>query len=159
MRLNYLINAVAFLLIISTSPLFAEEPLKIVSKEGSHSVGHDQNTLGINAYKKRKFNQALKHFQVASIVDRKKGEIFFNLGLVFHQMGQHLKSAKHFQWALKLSPDNKKISASGLIAQHHCSHDPKIPCNLAKPAKHKVEGSNMISPQAPISQSYGGGGY
>ena len=159
MRLKYLINVAGFLLMVSPGSLFAEEPLEIALREGSHSVGHDQNTLGINAYKKKKFDQALKHFQVASIVDRKKGEIFFNLGLAFHQIGKHLESAKHFQWALKLSPDNKKISGSRLIAQHHCNHDQKIPCNLAKPEKHKVEGSNTITPQSPISQSYGGGGY
>ena len=55
--------------------------LSLPAIEGSHGVGNDQNNLGINAYKKKKFNQALKHFKVASLVDRKKGEIFFNLGL------------------------------------------------------------------------------
>ena len=36
------------------------------------------------------------------------GEIFFNIGLIFHQMGKHIESAKNFQWALELSPNNKK---------------------------------------------------
>ena len=36
------------------------------------------------------------------------GEIFFNIGLAFHQMGEHIESAKNFQWALELSPNNKK---------------------------------------------------
>jgi len=36
------------------------------------------------------------------------GEIFFNIGLTFHQMGEHIESAKNFQWALKLSSNNKK---------------------------------------------------
>ena len=75
--------------------MFAEEPLELSSKEGSHSVGHDQNMLGINSYNKKKFDQALKHFQIASVFDRKKGEIFFNIGLTFHQMGEHLESAKN----------------------------------------------------------------
>ena len=39
------------------------------------------------------------------MVDRKKGEIFFNLGLTLHQLGKHLESAKHLQWASKLSPE------------------------------------------------------
>ena len=49
---------VIFLSTISISTLFAEEPLELLSKEGSHSVGHDQNMLGINSYNKKKFNQA-----------------------------------------------------------------------------------------------------
>ena len=75
MWVKVLVSIISFSLIISINTLFAEEPLEIVSKEGSHSVGHDQNMLGINAYKKRKFDQALKHFQTASVVDSKKGEI------------------------------------------------------------------------------------
>ena len=86
---------VIFLPTILISTLFAEEPLELSSEEplelssieGSHSVGHDQNMLGINSYNKKKFDQALKHFQTASVVDRKKGEIFFNIDLTFHQMG------------------------------------------------------------------------
>ena len=88
---------VIFLLTISINTLFAEEPLQLLSKEGSHSVGHDQNMIEINSYNKKKFDQALKHFRTASVVDRKKGEIFFNIGLTFHQMGEHLESAKNFQ--------------------------------------------------------------
>jgi len=134
-----LICVFSFSLVISINALFAEEPLELASKEGSHSVGHDQNMLGIGAYKKKKFDQALKHFQTASVVDRKKGEIFFNLGLTFHQIGKHLDSAKNFQWALKLSAKNKKISGSKLIQQHYCDNNPKIPCNLTKPEKHKLK--------------------
>ena len=59
------------------------------------------------------------------------GEIFFNTGLTFHQMGKHIESAKNFQWALKLSSNNKKISESKLIEQHNCDNNPKIPCILA----------------------------
>ena len=158
MWLINLILVVIFLSTISTSTLFAEEPLELLSKEGSYSAGHDQNTLGINSYNKKKFDQALKHFQTASVVDRKKGEIFFNIGLTFHQMGEHLKSAKNFQWALKLSSNNKKISESKLIQQHNCDNNPKIPCNLAKPEKHILRLNDVVTPQPHISQSGGGGG-
>ena len=87
----------------------------------------------------------------------KKGEIFFNLGLTFHQQGNHLEAARHFQWALRLSPDNKKISESALLKEHHCNNNPKIPCDLTKPKKHKVEGSDTISPPNYMSSSGGGG--
>jgi len=53
MWLINLILVVIFLSTISTSTLFAEEPLELLSKQGSHSVGHDQNTLGINSYNKK----------------------------------------------------------------------------------------------------------
>ena len=95
---------------------------------------------------------------MASIVDRKKGEIFFNLGLTLHQIGNHIEAAKHFQWALKLSPDNKKISESIFIKEHHCDNNPQIPCNLKKPEKHKTEGSDTIT-TPNYMPSYGGSGY
>ena len=89
------------------------------------------------------------------------GEIFFNFGLTFHQMGEHLESAKNFQWALKLSPNNKKISESKLIQQHNCNNNPEIPCNLGKPEKHELRLNDVVTPQPYISQSggCGGGGY
>ena len=135
---------------------FPEKTLELPEIEGSHGVGNDQNNLGINAYKKKKFNQALKHFQLASLVDRKKGEIFFNLGLTLHKLGNHLEAAKHLQWALKLSPNNQKISESKLLKAHHCDNNPKIPCGITKPEKHQVEGSDTITPQNYISATVGG---
>ena len=159
MYIKFLVKAVVILVFVTVSHLFGEETLDLPAIEGSHSVGNDQNNLGINAYKKKKFNQALKHFQVASLVDRKKGEIFFNLGLTLHQLGHHLEAAKHLQWALKLSPDNKKISESALLKEHHCDNNSKIPCDLTEPEKHKVEVSDTISPPNYMSSSGGGGGY
>ena len=146
------------LIYVTSSPSFGEDTLDLPAIEGSHSVGNDQNNLGMNAYKKKRFDQALKHFQVASVVDRKKGVIFFNLGLTLHQLGNHLEAAKHFQWALKLSPDNKKISESIFIKEHHCDNNPQIPCNLKKPEKHKTEGSDTIT-TPNYMPSYGGSGY
>ena len=158
MLLKNLMTIIIFSSTIAINPLFAEEPLELLSKEGSHSVGHDQNLLGIDAYKKQKFDKALKHFQTASVVDRKKGEIFYNIGLTFHKMEKHLESAKHLQWALKISPNNKKISESQLILQHHCDNNTKIPCNLTKPEKHKLNLSDVVPPEPHISQSNSGGG-
>jgi len=159
MYIKFLFKVVVIFVFVTVSPLFGEETLGLPDIEGSHSVGNDQNNLGINAYKKKKFNQALKHFQVASLVDRKKGEIFFNLGLTLHQLGNHLEAAKHLQWALKLSPENKKISESALLKEHHCDNNSKIPCDLTEPEKHKVEVSDTISPPNYMSSSGGGGGY
>ena len=135
---------------------FPEVTLELPEIEGSHGVGNDQNNLGINAYRNKKFNQALKHFQLASLVDRKKGEIFFNLGLTLHKLGNHLEAAKHLQWALKLSPNNQKISKSKLLQAHHRDNNQKIPCGLTKPEKHKVGGSDTISPQNYMSSTVGG---
>ena len=109
MNKDMIYKVVIILVFVTVNPVFGEETLVLPVREGSHSVGNDQNNLGMNAYKKKKFDQALKHFQVASIVDRKKGEVFFNLGLTLHQLGKHLEAAKHFQWAVKISPNNKNI--------------------------------------------------
>jgi tetratricopeptide (TPR) repeat protein len=158
MYIKFISKLVVFLIFVNINPLFGQEILDLPAIEGSHSVGNDQNKLGINAYKKKKFNKALKHFQVASVVDRKRGEIFYNLGLTLHQLGKHLEAAKHLQWALKLSPDNKKISESELLIEHNCDKNPKIPCNLTKPKKHKIEGSDTIS-SPNYMPSYSGSGY
>ena len=157
MKINFLNIITFFLFIVLPNQLIAEEALTLPVKEGSHSVGYDQNTLGINAYNKNDFNQALTHFQVASVVDKKKGEIFFNIGLTLHQMEKHLESAKNFQWALKLSSSNKKIFHSLLVKEHHCSSDNKIPCNLPKPEKYKIKNYTKTLPQPNISSSSGGG--
>ena len=158
MHIKFIFKLVVFLLFLNVNPLFGEETLDLPAIEGSHSVGNDQNKLGINAYKKKKFNQALRHFQVASVVDRKKGEIFFNLGITLHQLENHLEAAKHFQWALKLSPKNKNTSESTLLKEHNCYKNPKIPCNLTKPEKHKTEGSDTIT-TPNYMPSYRGSGY
>ena len=159
MNMKFIFNIIIVLIFVTASPLFGEGTLNIPAIEGSHSVGNDQNNLGMIAYKKKKFNQALKHFQVASIVDRKKGVIFYNLGLTLHQLGNHLEAAKHFQWALKLSPNNKNISDSALLREHHCDNNPKVPCNLTKPEKHKIEGSDTINSPSYMPKASGGGGY
>jgi tetratricopeptide (TPR) repeat protein len=158
MYMKILIMMFYFIFLV-VSPLFGDETLNLPAIEGSHSVGNDQNNLGINAYKMKKFDQALKHFQVALLVDRKKGEIYFNLGLTLHELGEHLMAAKHLQWALKLSPENKNISESVLLKEHHCDNNPKVPCNLAKPDKHKVEGSDTINTPNYMPSSGGDGGY
>ena len=158
MNIKFIFMGAVFFILANVNPLFGEEILDLPAIEGSHSVGNDQNKLGINAYKKKKFNQALKHFQIASVVDRKRGEIFYNLGLTLHQLGKHLEAAKHLQWALKLSPNNKKISESKLLIEHNCDKNPKIPCNLKKPKKHQIEGSDTIS-SPNYMPSYSGSGY
>ena len=158
MRLKFILKMVIIFYFMVNALVFGEETLVLPVIEGSHSVGNDQNNLGINAYKKGKFNQALRHFQVASVVDRKKGEIFFNLGITLHQLGNHLEAAKHFQWALKLSPGNIKISKSALLKEHHCNSNSMIPCYLKKPEKHKPEGSDTIT-TPNYMPSYDGSGY
>ena len=50
MCLKNLMLIVIFLSTISISTLITEEPLELLSNEGSHSVGQDQNMLGINSY-------------------------------------------------------------------------------------------------------------
>ena len=145
MYIKFIFKVTILFIFANLNPLYGGEILSLSAIEGSHSVGNDQNKLGINAYKKKKYNQALRHFQVASMVDRKRGEIFYNLGLTLHQLGNHLDAAKHLQWALKLSPNNKKISESKLLVEHNCDNNPNIPCNLTKPEKHKIEGPDTIT--------------
>tara|TARA_Y100000588_G_scaffold344298_1_gene390443 strand:- start:102 stop:560 length:459 start_codon:yes stop_codon:yes gene_type:complete len=126
---------------------FAGEPLALPVVEGSHSVGNDLNELGIRAYKKRNYEKALNHFQMASIVDWKKAEIFFNLGLTLHHLDQHVESARHFQRAIKLAPENRLISESKVLEKYDCKNNPEIFCNLPPLQKKKLEGSRNNLPR------------
>ena len=58
MCLQNLMLIVTFLTTILISTLFAEEPLELSSTEESHSVGYDQNMLGINSYNKKKISES-----------------------------------------------------------------------------------------------------
>ena len=73
MYFKNIVRVAILLFFVNVNPLFGEEVLDLPAVEGSHSVGNDQNKLGINAYKKKTFNQALKHFQIASVVEQKRG--------------------------------------------------------------------------------------
>ena len=53
MYLKIIIKVTAIIVFLFINPLFAEDVLGLPVIEGSHSVGNDQNVLGINAYKKK----------------------------------------------------------------------------------------------------------
>ena len=58
MYIKFLVKLAVILVFVTAAPLFGEQTLDLPVIEGSHSVGNDQNNLGINAYKNKKFNQA-----------------------------------------------------------------------------------------------------
>jgi hypothetical protein len=54
MYIKFIFMVAVFFIFENVNPLFGEEILDLPAIEGSHSVGNDQNKLGINAYKKKK---------------------------------------------------------------------------------------------------------
>jgi hypothetical protein len=53
MYIKFIFMVAVFFISVNVNPLFGEEVLDLPAIEGSHSVGNDQNKLGINAYKKK----------------------------------------------------------------------------------------------------------
>ena len=53
MYIKFIFMVSVFFIFENVNPLFGEEILDLRVIEGSHSVGNDQNKLGINAYKKK----------------------------------------------------------------------------------------------------------
>ena len=49
MYIKFVASIVVLLIFVTITPLFGEQTLDLPAIEGSHSVGNDQNNLGINA--------------------------------------------------------------------------------------------------------------
>ena len=96
MKYQHLILFLMPTLLLLSKIVDSQEPLELKAIEGSHSVGFDQNNLGIRSFKRKKFNIALKHFHLAAMADPKRGEIYFNIALTLIELGEDSEAAKYF---------------------------------------------------------------
>tara|TARA_B100000686_G_C16790650_1_gene978451 strand:- start:942 stop:1388 length:447 start_codon:yes stop_codon:yes gene_type:complete len=142
MRHQYLVLLLVVMPILFFSKkVYPQEPLELKAIEGSHSVGHDQNNLGIRNFKKKKFNDALKHFHIASMADPKRAEIYFNIGLTLIKLGQESEAGKYFNLASKNASKNSQIISSKVNKLYNCRINKKKPCDFSPPNPFKIEGS------------------
>lgn len=125
--------------------VYSEEPLGLKPIEGSHSVGFDQNNLGIRAFQEKKYKKALKHFHIASMADPKSGELYFNMALTLSKLKVHDEIYKYMNLANKYSKGNLEIKNSALHKIFGCNSNLKIQCDKKPPNPYRIEGSGSHS--------------
>ena len=113
------LSLILFILIFTflSVPAFAGQgALKL--PEGSNAVAYDHNEQGIFNYKQGYYEDALKHFQMASNIDSSVGESHYNEALCLDKLGKHGEATNHFYKARKYSKGNPAILGSKLINDH-----------------------------------------
>ena len=113
------LSLILFILIFTflSVPAFAGQgALKL--PEGSNAVAYDHNEQGIFNYKQGYYEDALKHFQMASKIDSSVGESHYNEALCLHKLGKHGEATNHFYAARKYAKGNPAILGSKLINDH-----------------------------------------
>ena len=116
-NLLILITALSFLSLPML--VFAEEmPMSFPMIEGSNAEAHKHNEEGIMHYNKGNFEEALKHFSMASKIDSGVGESHFNEALCLDKIGKHGDATMHFKAAKKNAHGNDKIINSAILNEH-----------------------------------------
>ncbi len=80
--------------------------------------GAAENNEGVGHYKEGHWKTSLKHFEEAVAAGPKLAEAHYNMALTLDKMGDHGGATKHFGEALKLAPDNPKITDSKILKAH-----------------------------------------
>ena len=129
------LSLILFILIFTllSVPAFAGQgALKL--PEGSNAVAYDHNEQGIFNYKQGYYEDALKHFRLASEVDSSVGESHYNEALCLDKLGKHGEATKHFYAARKYAKGNPAILNSQILIRH-------APIKRLKFNREKKEGS------------------
>ena len=110
---------VAVLLFTFSITAFAMEgPMQFPHNEGANADAHKHNEEGIAAWNSGDIEGALKHFQMASKLDKSVGESHFNEAICLDKLGRHGKAAMHFKAAKANAGGNKKILSSPILNAH-----------------------------------------
>jgi len=113
------LSLILFILIFTflSVPAFAGQgALKL--PEGSNAVAYDHNEQGIFNYKQGYYEDALKHFQMASNIDSSVGESHYNEALCLDKLGKHGEATNHFYAARKYAKGNPAILKSQILLSH-----------------------------------------
>jgi len=113
------LSLILFILIFTflSVPAFAGQgALKL--PEGSNAVAYDHNEQGIFNYKQGYYEDALKHFQMASNIDSSVGESHYNEALCLDKLGKHGEATNHFYAARKYAKGNPAILGSKILLRH-----------------------------------------
>ena len=113
------LSLILFILIFTflSVPAFAGQgALKL--PEGSNASAIKHNKEGIFNYKQGYYEDALKHFQMASKVDSSVGESHYNEALCLDKLGKHGEATNHFYAARKYAKGNPAILKSRILNDH-----------------------------------------
>ena len=113
------LSLILFILIFTflSVPAFSGQgALKLPEVSNASAIKH--NKKGIFNYKQGYYEDALKHFRLASEVDSSVGESHYNEALCLHKLGKHGEATNHFYKARKYSKGNPAILGSKLINDH-----------------------------------------
>jgi tetratricopeptide (TPR) repeat protein len=129
------LSLILFILIFTflSVPAFAGKgALKL--PEGSNASAIKHNKKGIFNYKQAYYEDALKHFRLASEVDSSIGESHYNEALCLDKLEKHGEATKHFYAARKYAKGNPAILNSQILIRH-------APVKRLKFNREKKEGS------------------
>ena len=110
---------ILFILIFTflSVPAFAGQgALKL--PEGANASAIKHNKEGIFNYKQGYYEDALKHFRLASEVDSSVGESHYNEALCLDKLGKHGEATNHFYKARKYAKGNRAILGSRILNDH-----------------------------------------
>ena len=113
------LSLILFILIFTflSVPAFAGQgALKL--PEGSNASAIKHNKEGIFNYKQGYYEDALKHFRLASEVDSSVGESHYNEALCLDKLGKHGQATNHFYAARKYAKGNPAILKSQILLRH-----------------------------------------
>ena len=113
------LSLILFILIFTflSVPAFAGKgALKL--PEGSNASAIKHNKEGIFNYKQGYYEDALKHFRLASKVDSSVGESHYNEALCLDKLGKHGEATNHFYAARKYAKGNSAILKSRILNDH-----------------------------------------
>lgn len=101
----------------------------------------------------RKYEEALKHYQVATKLDPKYAKAYFGMGDIYLQLDQPDKAIKAYQKGLSIKPDDKRAARSlqKALGETKTAPTPKPVMAVKKPApiKTKTISTAMIMPYKP----------
>ena len=114
-KLSFIL-ALLFLTSMSSLAFSADPALKFPS--GANVEANMHNEEGIIHYNLGHYDVALKHFQVASKIDKSIGESHYNEALSLDALDRHGEATNHFYAARKYANGNSLILNSGILNAH-----------------------------------------
>jgi len=98
------------------SPEVTEHPL--ILPAGAEPSAKLHNDRGLDYFGRGDYGEAVIYFLQAKAADPHAGEIYFNIGLCRHLMGDGDKARQSFQKAKQYARNNRKILDSPLFHQY-----------------------------------------
>ena len=104
MEHRFKIIGIGFIIVALTSTIYAGHP-------------------GVGAYQNQAYEQAKEQFKASLLDDPDNGKITYNLGNAYFKLGDHDRSIKAYEEAVKTLPEKKKINAYYNLGTAHLKNN------------------------------------